>query len=553
MKALLVEDNPGDARLLRELLVEASTEDIQLVHVERLAEAIQHLCHETFDVMLLDLSLPDSRGLETFAKVRNWAKNTPIVVLTGLHDDELAVNAVQAGAQDYLVKGQVTGDLLLRAMRYAIERQHTQTALRASIDDLERRVAERTAALQETNDQLKQQLELRRIAETQIQSQLQHLEALRTIDMAIISSFDLRMTLHVLLEQLNVQLRVDASDVLLYNSHLQQLEYASSQGWRAPHLQQGRLRLDDDYAGRAVTMRHIVHLPDIAQANPPFLRAGQLAREQFVGYYGVPLIVKGQVKGVLEVFHRSPLPPDTDREEFLENLATQAAIAIDNAELFEEIQRSHSELVLAYESTLEGWARALDLHMRENAGSTQRIVNMTLRLGRARGIDENELVHVRRGALLHDIGKIAISDSILLKPGPLIDEEWAEVRKHPLYAHQLLHPIAYLRPALDIPFYHHERWDGSGYPHGLQGETIPLAARVFAVVDAWDALRSKRPFRAGWPEEKVRDHLKAQAGKQFDPACVEIFLNDIAEAGAAAEAASSFIDSDVPPVATTTS
>ncbi len=186
--------------------------------------------------------------------------------------------------------------------------------------------------------------------------------------------------------------------------------------------------------------------------------------EGFVSYHGMPLTAKGNVKGVLEIFHRTPFAPDPDWLEFLETLAGQAAIAIDDAELFEHLQRSNAELTLAYDATIEGWSRALDLRDNETEGHTQRVTEMTLRLARALSLSEDEQVHIRRGALLHDIGKMGIPDGILLKPGPLTEEEWAIMRKHPQYAYDMLSPIVYLRPALDIPYYHHEKWDGTGNP-----------------------------------------------------------------------------------------
>jgi HD-GYP domain-containing protein (c-di-GMP phosphodiesterase class II) len=156
---------------------------------------------------------------------------------------------------------------------------------------------------------------------------------------------------------------------------------------------------------------------------------------------------------------------------------------------------------------------------------------MSLRLARAMGVDEAEQVHIRRGALLHDIGKMGVPDAILLKPGPLTDDEWAVMRKHPAYAYDMLSPITYLRPALDIPYCHHEKWDGTGYPRGLKAEEIPVAARLFAVVDVWDALCSDRPYRAAWPAAKVREHLRALSGAHFDPQVVEMFLRMIEKAG----------------------
>ena len=153
---------------------------------------------------------------------------------------------------------------------------------------------------------------------------------------------------------------------------------------------------------------------------------------------------------------------------FWKRFAGQAAIAIDNAQLFENLQHSNAELVLAYDTTIEGWSHALDLRDKETEGHTQRVTEMTLRLAKAMGIDEAELVHIRRGALLHDIGKMGVPDNILLKPGELTEEEWGSCTQHPQLAYDLLSPIAYLRPALDIPYCHHEKWDGTGYPRGLE-------------------------------------------------------------------------------------
>jgi putative nucleotidyltransferase with HDIG domain len=211
--------------------------------------------------------------------------------------------------------------------------------------------------------------------------------------------------------------------------------------------------------------------------------------------------------------------------DFLETLGGQAAIAIENAQLFDHLQRSNLDLALAYDATIEGWSHALDLRDKETEGHTQRVTEQTVRLARALGIPDAELVHVRRGALLHDIGKMGVPDGILLKPGPLTEEEWVTMRRHPQLAYDLLAPITYLRPALDIPLCHHERWDGTGYPRGLAGEQIPLAARLFAVVDVWDALRSDRPYRERWTEEKTLEHIRSSVGTHFDPKVVELFLD----------------------------
>ncbi len=187
----------------------------------------------------------------------------------------------------------------------------------------------------------------------------------------------------------------------------------------------------------------------------------------------MPLVAKGQARGVLEVYHRSPMDPDRDWVAFLETLAGQAAIAIDNAVLLRDLQRSHAGLVAAYDATIEGWARALDLRDKETEGHTRRVTEMTVSLARSMGVDESELLAIRRGSLLHDIGKLGIPDSILLKPGKLTEDEWRIMRRHPGYAFEWLAPIATLRPALDIPHCHHEKWDGTGYPRGLAASRSP--------------------------------------------------------------------------------
>lgn len=220
------------------------------------------------------------------------------------------------------------------------------------------------------------------------------------------------------------------------------------------------------------------------------------------------------------------------KNELLVISITRDITARKRAEL--ELQRAHADLAEAYEATIEGWSRVLDLRDKETEGHTQRVTEMTLRLARALGVPEDELVHIRRGALLHDIGKMAISDTILQKPGPLNEDEWTQMRLHPEYAHHMLFPIAYLRPALDIPYCHHEHWDGTGYPRGLKGDEIPLAARIFAIIDVWDALLSNRPYRKGSKEEAVLDYVKKHAGTYFDPVLVDSFL-DLYERGVFAD------------------
>jgi PAS domain S-box-containing protein len=359
----------------------------------------------------------------------------------------------------------------------------------------------------------------------QTEQRLRQLQALRIIDDALAASLDLRLTLNVLLTQTTSQLGVDAAAILLYQPTTRKLEYAAGQGFRSRAIEQTSIRLGEDVLGRAILQNQPVQVTSLAQVGAEFTRRQLLSDERFVAYYVIPITAKGNLKGVLEVFHRNPLHVDAEWENFISTLANQTALAVDNLSLFDDLQRLNTELVLAYDNTLEGWSRALDLRDKETEGHTQRVTEMTIRLAQDQGFNANDLLHVRRGALLHDIGKMGIPDSILLKAGPLTEEEWVVMRKHPEYAYNLLKPITFLNAALEIPYSHHEKWDGSGYPRGLKGTEIPLAARLFAVVDVWDALSSDRPYRTAWEPERVRRYLLEESGKHFDPQAVEAFIN----------------------------
>ena len=364
----------------------------------------------------------------------------------------------------------------------------------------------------------------RKLAEAKIQRQLEHLTALSAIDRVIAANFDLKLSLSEILAHVTKELGVDAADILVLNPDSNMLEYGSARGFRTRAVRKAEVRLGESYAGRVALERQLVQIPDLGNEPENPLLTTHLAGESFACYYGVPLITKGQVKGVLEVYNRIALAPDGEWFDFLETLAGQAAIALENATLFESLQNSNVELSLAYDATIEGWSRALDMRDKETEGHTQRVTTMTVKLARAFGFSKSELVQVRWGALLHDIGKMGVPDGILLKPGPLTEEEWVVMKGHPTFANEMLSPIRYLRLALDIPNSHHEKWDGSGYPHGLKGTQIPLVARIFAVVDVWDALTSDRPYRPAWTEEKVREHILALSGTHFDPQVVDLFM-----------------------------
>jgi len=353
---------------------------------------------------------------------------------------------------------------------------------------------------------------------------LQNLQTLHTIDKTIASSLDLRITLNILLTHVIDQLGPDAADVLFLHPYEQILQYASGRGFRTRLVEGAEVHLNDDFSGRAVMERRIVKVtsPSEIVSNPLFYDLW--TREGFVNFMSVPLIARGEVKGVLEIYGRKPLNSSTEWFEFLETLAGQAAITIDNASMFDNIQRVNMELAIANEATIEGWSRAMELRSRDYAGHTARAVDLTLQLARAMQVRDPDLQHIRHGALLHDIGSISIPERILLKKGKLTASEWEEIYKHPVNAFQLMNPIQHFRQALDIPYCHHEKWDGSGYPRGLKGGQIPLSARIFAVADVWDALLSPRPHRPAWTRKEALVYIREQSGRHFDPQIVTVFL-----------------------------
>ncbi|MFZ5912086.1 MAG: HD domain-containing phosphohydrolase [Chloroflexota bacterium] len=366
-------------------------------------------------------------------------------------------------------------------------------------------------------------------SESKLQKQLEQLSALRAIDQAIAASMDLKLTLSILLTQVIQHLQIDAASVLLWDSKTQALEYTTGIGFHTDALTGSQVKLGQGYAGIAALEQRVIYIENLSSRQTDILRSPSFYEEGFISYYCVPLIAKGQVQGVLEIFKRSPIYPTADWIAFLETLGGQAAIAIDNAVLFNNLQRSNAELMLAYNATIEGWSRALDMRDHETEGHTQRVTELALQLAGRIGMKNGELIHIRRGSILHDIGKMGIPDHILHKPGPLTDEEWAIMRRHPMYAKSLLAPIDYLAPAMEIPCYHHERWDGSGYPSGWRAREIPVSARLFAIVDVFDALTSDRPYRPAWSKADALDYIQQQAGKLFDPEFTDIFVQMIGE------------------------
>ncbi len=356
-----------------------------------------------------------------------------------------------------------------------------------------------------------------------VAGQLERLTALRAIDKAINAGSDLSATLFILLESLMRLLNAEASVIYWRNPKTECLEIKASLGFLGEAA-----RAAGTGVGEAERLLRTVHIPDLAAVNPAI--SNVIQGQGVIAYYAVPLVAQGELRGVLEIYDRASHPDESWRND-LESFAGQAAIAIVHSRLVEELQDRNAEMALAYDATLRGWSRALDLRDRETEGHTQRVAAIAVKLAERMGLSGEDIISFQRGAILHDIGKMGVPDSILLKPGPLDEAEWAVMRKHPVYAQILLAPVRHLEQALVIPLYHHERWDGSGYPFGLQGIDIPLWARIFAVVDVWDALRSDRPYRRALEESTCMAHILEHAGRLYDPDVVRNFVEFLSAEG----------------------
>lgn len=369
----------------------------------------------------------------------------------------------------------------------------------------------------------------RRRQETRIQRQIARFSALSAIDRAITGNMSLSDTLRIITERAAALLEPDACGILLLQDDTGMLMMANGSGFRSQEFLTRRMRLGEGMAGRVAQSKNHFYINQPSDLAFVGVTDFVIRQEDFHAYFAEPLVAKGVVKGVLELYFRRAFEPDAEWIEFLQALAGQAAIALDNAGMLENLQQANIEMNLAYNETIEGWARALELRDGETRGHSIRVMELTTTLANRLGISGAALMDVRRGALLHDIGKMGIPDSILLKNDLLTPDEWDVMRKHPLLAYQLLSGVDFLRGALDIPYAHHERWDGSGYPNGLKGEEIPLAARIFAVVDVYDALSSDRPYRKAWPAERIRSFMETQSGKHFDPQVLEVFMTYLDE------------------------
>lgn len=355
------------------------------------------------------------------------------------------------------------------------------------------------------------------------QTHSRRMEALMEVGSTINSSMGLKRVLEEVMDSLITLMSAERGFLMLQDE-------GGKYSVRLARDAQHRDLTEDAFAISHSVIRRVVEkgeavLTTNAQEDPRFGEQASVAAYHLLSILCAPLKIKNDLIGVIYVDNRAQSGIfQNDDLELISSFANQAAVAIDNARLIDRLQQSNQDLEEAYQATLEGWVRALDLRDKETEGHTIRVTALTEKLARSMGVDEMSLVHIKRGALLHDIGKMAIPDGILLKPASLTVEERLLIEKHPMYAYEMLSPIKFLKPALDIPYCHHEKWDGTGYPRQLKGEDIPLAARIFAVADVWDALVSNRPYRKGLEPSIVRQRIRDQAGIHFDPNVVDAFL-----------------------------
>jgi len=453
------------------------------------------------------MRIPPSQGLNTYIRANNQlymsnnVADDPMVLDPALFKDLKAL----AGAP-MIAQGELMGFLWIgRKVDFNLSDLRPLTA----IADISANAIRRTTLHEQT------------------EGRLMKLAALREIDAAINRSHNLNETMIVLLENTVTQLHADAANILLMDSQSQMLEYMTGTGFLTTVFTPAFIKVGESQAGWAAKERKSVQVFDLSSLEIDPLLRDAAAREGFVSYFGVPLVAKNEVKGVLEIYLRRPFIPDQEWLNFLDTVAGSAAIAIDEAQLFQELRLSNMELQRSFDATIEAFSNAMGDRDKETYDHMRGVTELSLSLAAHLGISEADMVHVQRGAVLHDIGKLGVPDKVLQKEGPLDEAEWVLMRRHPENAYNWLKHIEFLQLALDIPYCHHEKWDGSGYPRGLKGEEIPLSARIFAVVDVWNALTSDRVYRKAWSNEKALAHIKASAGTHFDPMVVEAFVHII--------------------------
>ena len=363
----------------------------------------------------------------------------------------------------------------------------------------------------------------------QTENQTKKVQAESSINRILQSSLNLRDTLQAIFGILSDLVEIDGAIVLKYNAASQQFDLLASHGLGGRALAKVHLYIENGLTKRAVREQHFFGAKDMLDAGPSENYINLLLQEGFHAHTTTPLLNHRDLLGVLEIFWRETQHVDAWKLEILQMVGESITFAMEHSIVVEDLKRRNNEFSSTYTATIAGLSRALELRDLETEGHTRRVSALTLRLAEHMQIPPDQRASIHQGALLHDIGKLGIPDAILLKPGSLTSQEWKVMQQHPLYAYNILAPIINLRQALDIPLYHHEHWDGSGYPYGLMGEQIPLSARLFAVVDVYDALTSDRPYRSAWSRSQALEYLQEQAGQLFDPQVIIYFLELVNE------------------------
>jgi len=349
------------------------------------------------------------------------------------------------------------------------------------------------------------------------------------IENEVTKSDDINELLDVVIDEAISQLNMDAVTVLKFDPKRKELVYSLGRGFFTNALKHTRLKVGEGNAGKAAQEKEIIYLRNFTVNTSDLMKSPEFLAEGFASYHAIPMYVEEKLLGVIELFRRSDFDPSQEWYDYLQSLADQTAIALANFEVVLDLKQSKQDILHAYDETLEGWVHGLDIRVHESNGHTRRVTDYSLNLAAMVGLSEDQLQYIRRGSLLHDIGNAGVPDRVLLKPDILTEEERTLVRQHPNIAREMLYPISYLRPALDIPYCHHEWWDGSGYPRGIRGDAIPIAARIFSIVDVWDSLLSNRPYRPAWTREQVIKYMHAMTGIQFDPGLMDIFWKMVQE------------------------
>jgi len=354
------------------------------------------------------------------------------------------------------------------------------------------------------------------------------LQALVEIGRTINSSLEVNEMLQFVMDSI-IQLSGAERSFLMLKDENGTLAMRIGRNWEKENLD-----VSDGIISRTIVNRVVQEGKPIitsnAQEDPRFVELESITNYKLRSILCVPLMIKDKVTGAFYLDSRIQTGSFTEAHgAMLTAFAHHVAIALEKAALFDQLQSSTQDVTQAYDVSIETWAKTLELRDYETLGHCQRVTNMTLRLAQVMGVEREKMAHIRRGAILHDVGKMGIPDTILLKPGPLNEAEWEVVRMHPQNGYEWLQPVRFMHEALDIVRFDPARGDGRGYPMGLKGERIPLAARIFSVVDVWDALVHTRPYKRAWTKEEALFYIQTQAGECFDPQVVKAFLKITSE------------------------